>query len=162
MATLIPAEIEIGGLIGDSVLPRLVEVAGKEGVLYCGSDETLTVSDLMAEISAGKPVMLYDNQASWGKFPALQEFCREHGLTFKRTCDATEEFDGEIEFWQPGMAESAEGTADNDGTPVISLTALRTAQSQGKTLDQIVLGLQAADAPVPALVVIGNAAPVAK
>lgn len=151
MPTCISANIEIGGPIRKTLLAKLVEAAGEQGVLFNTTDELLTVKDLEAAIAAGKSINLYDSQASWGKFDDLQEFCRTRGLTFKRTCDATDEYDGEMEFWRPGMQKPLLQLTDSDNIPTITVEGLRKAEAAGKTLAEVIADLSAADQPVPPL-----------
>ena len=79
------------------------------------------------------PLRLSSIEASYGRFPDLEEFCRNHKLTYHQQSEAKYEYDGEFSWWEPGMKQEQSTTATQDGAPTIRLLELVEAIDKKKT-----------------------------
>ena len=138
MPDCMPATIYIGGKLRKAKLDEL-------------RDLLPPVGDLDEAFRESKPFYGEDGDAAWGHFPELEEFCRKNKLTYRRTCDAKYEWDGEVVFWEPGMEEPISNRATQEGHPYAILPRLKAALEKGDTLCDVVADLSRFDKPVPPL-----------
>lgn len=125
--------IAIGGLLPVSLLPGLLRAA-----VHCGTgfdwngdrlDETASdlrcLQDMIEEAaSAGNPLRLYNDVASGGRLEALEGFCCEHGLSYRREHDPDHGDSGMVCWWSPGMSAPTEREADSDGKPFVFVSEI--------------------------------------
>ena len=80
MADRVSATITIGGISLPSLVDALVETINAEGLSLEWDGGAITPADL----AIGKPMTLYANEVAWGAFNMLEDFCRKHGLAYRR------------------------------------------------------------------------------
>jgi hypothetical protein len=115
-------EISIGGILKRSDLPGFIKAVNDS--YY---DDTLkTEKDVLGYIQETDEVFeISSGQASWGEFKELEEFCREHDLSYNRRSDHHSECNAEFAIWRPGMAEPNVNMSDTDGDVVINVDQLK-------------------------------------
>ena len=143
MPDCMPATIEIGGAIAERKLDEL------ESLLPGGCGTNV----LREAIDGGAPLHDEDGDAPWGKLEDLEQFCRDNRLTFRRTSNAKFEYDGEVVYWRPRMAEPISNAASQDGHPYATLPGLQEALTQGRSLRSVVKELARFAQPIPPLTV---------
>jgi len=119
MSEHIPAEIHIGGPVPRAVLPELFRVICEEGVSmedYDGPQPS--EADLKKAFREDVVMSLYDAQACFGQFEALEAFLAEHHIHFDRHSDAHYEFDGENVYYR-GEGEPLVTNADQRGNRLV-------------------------------------------
>ena len=89
-------------------------------------------------------------QQNYGNHEELDEFLQKNGLTFHAAWAAVPgAFDSGARWWNPTMGEElGECSANDDGEPTISLSAMEFAQKQGRTLADIIAELAAQSSTV--------------
>lgn len=141
MPDCMPATVHIGGKLRKAKLDELRALLPPTG-------------DLDEAIKEGKPFYGEDGDAAWGHFPELEEFCRKHNLTYRRTSDAKYEYDGEVVLWQPGMKKPISNAATQNGHVYTTVESLRAALDNGDTLRDVVDDLERFTRPIPAFEVV--------
>ncbi len=102
-----------------------------------------------------KPLALYDDQARYGEFPELEEFCIANNLTFKRHSSPKYEYEGQIRFFSPDSGEQVIGATD-DGEPYLKLSELKEYHDKGLTLREVIAKVAEFDGNMPAFELIEN------
>lgn len=121
MADYFWGEIEIGGPVRRSLVPRLMELL-KEPTTGYTADEFVT-ANLKQLFSEFDPVTGHlhreDPDACYGQFEALEEFLRTAGIGYNRRSDGKYGFTPEEARFRPGMAEPAIRLMTHDFAPVV-------------------------------------------
>ena len=133
--------IKIGGRIERSKTePLLAEIHSSSISLDWGEPPfEPTSADALVDAKTNDTLQLCDDQARNGEFPELEEVCRDLGLAYTRSCEASCGYDAEIVEWRPGMKEPLIRTCSNEDSDVVlvhastvteALTALEAGRSQ--------------------------------
>ena len=129
MADCIPGEITIGGTIPDDVLGAFLGEVNSTGASvggYGGTEAAFkTTADLTEALDDDGHLLLVDDQASFGQFEGLEDFCVKHGISFDRHSDAKYEFDAENVSYRTGMKKPVSIPSNNDGEDLFSVKAVR-------------------------------------
>jgi hypothetical protein len=152
MADRMAAHIEIGGKLARSKLNELLSLIddlsaedywssppNQEYLQKCTDDK--------------KPMVLYDEQARYGEFEELEQFCIENDLTFKRQSSPKYEYEGQIRFFLPASGEHVISATD-DGEPYLKLSELKDYQDKGLTLQEVIEKVEEYDGDVPSFELI--------
>ena len=146
--------IAIGGVMAADLLPALLTAAAQDGLALDWSATTLTDDEDDLEylrqsmISNGdRPFHLFDEDAKNGGLDAVEAFCREQGLPYRRMEDPSDEGDGQIAWWEPGMAEATQTLGDADGDAVVKVKELTAAMKSRAPLQAVKAIIAAIDAP---------------
>jgi len=101
MSDHFPAELHIGGPMPRALLEELIGVIVAEGAsLEDYSAPCATEEALREAFREGAVVSLYDAEASFGQFDALEAFLVKHHLHFDRYSDAFYEYNAEVVFYR--------------------------------------------------------------
>jgi len=108
MSDYMAAEIHIGGKVHPSVAQALCTAITKSGASLewgggrCNMD---TPDELLrartSDTDEPHLLKLYDDQARWGEFSALEAFLRENGIAYCRWSDGKYDYDSEVDAFQP-------------------------------------------------------------
>jgi len=115
MSDHFPAEIYIGGPIPRALLEELIGVIVADGASLedygapCATEESLRQA-----FREGVVVSLYDAEASFGQFDALEAFLVKHRISFDRYSDAFYEYNAEAVFYR-GRGEPIIMPTDQEG-----------------------------------------------
>lgn len=145
MADRVSASITIGGILPRSLLGRFIEVIDNEGLSTEWDGATFDVSDLPEDDT----MRLMAHEVAWGRFAELEAFCVENGLPFARWSG------GYCGQWGPervvftGTGEPQSYAADEDDNIIICHEVV----DRLGILEAIVAHFEAADFPIPPLVV---------
>ena len=108
MSDCMAAEIHVGGKIPRSAARALCKAVTESGASLewgGGRCDLDTSDDLLGARSAdadGPLVLkLYDDQARWGEFEALETFLREHNIPYCRWSEGKYEYDAEAVAFHP-------------------------------------------------------------
>ena len=159
MADRMAAEIQIGGIIQRADLEAFHAACCGQGVGLAW-DEAMPdeLADFIREIPADEPVILRDNEARYGELDELEEFCREHHLSYRRHSDAKYEWAAQIVWWTPGMEDLGHTESDNDGAvllPAAEISAALQGGSDAEKLAKVAAALaQHVPADIPPLTII--------
>ena len=152
MADHYSANITIGGALTPAALADLIDAvtADAAGVDYGCAITSAAEAEAAARdaISEQRCLDLCDDSASWGRFDAIEACATQHGLPFRRTCEAKYEYDGEVVYFD-GTALHNED-ANQSGDPIVTLDALKEAHSKGTVAD-LIARLSVVDSPIPPL-----------
>ena len=136
MADYMAAHIEIGGKLARTKLTELLslieELSAED---YSSSPPNQEYLQKCAD--ENKPLALYDDQARYGEFPELEQFCIANNLIFKRHSSPKYEYEGQIRFYSPNSDEQVIGATD-DGEPYLRLSELKDYQERGLPLQQVI------------------------
>lgn len=134
--------IAIGGVLPKAALPGLLAAAVHCGTAFDWNADRLVDNDAdlcclqdIIEDSArrSEPLRLYNDVAGWGRLEALETFCREHGLNYRREHDPDNGESGMVCWWSPGMKEPTERPADSDGEPFVYVRDIVEATASART-----------------------------
>jgi hypothetical protein len=149
MGEYFPADIAIGGVLTKHLCRDLIKVAIAQRAMPLGEDEEDNLEVLRQAINeavqSGFSLELWDAQASYGMFDELEIFCRKHNLSYDRHSEAHFEYDAEVVWWRPGMAQARSATSTQDGEKgaYIAVKAVQKAlDAQGITPQQRLLNIQ--------------------
>ncbi|MCK4374767.1 MAG: hypothetical protein KAX19_05535 [Candidatus Brocadiae bacterium] len=119
MAEHFAAEIHIGGPIPKPLLDELIATVVAEGASLEGYCEARAAEEPVRKaFHEASVVDLYDEQASAGRFQALEAFLVEHGIHFDRHSDAFCEYEAENAYYRGGD-EPVWFYADQVGNPLV-------------------------------------------
>jgi hypothetical protein len=90
--------IHIGGALHESLINEFVQLAIDEISFYDDFN-----SDFVRE--ADGQSLLLEGTADYGLCKDIHAFCIEHGLSFKHTCEAKDEYNADMTYWHPGMED---------------------------------------------------------
>jgi len=105
MSERMSAWIEIGGKLPRAKVEELCMAISAGGVSLEWGDaafEPKSPEELLAARDDGR-LWLCDSEASWGKFPDLEQTCRKLGLAYTRCSDGASAYDAERVDWRPKM-----------------------------------------------------------
>ena len=100
MADYMAAHIEIGGKLARWKLNELLSLI-EELSAEDDSSSPLNQEYLQTCTDENKPLALYDDQARYGEFPELEQFCIANNLTFNRRSSPKYEYEGQIKVFSP-------------------------------------------------------------
>ena len=135
MADYMAAHIEIGGKLARTKLTELVSLI-EELSAEDDSSSPPNQEYLQKCADENKPLALYDDQARYGEFPELEQFCIANNLTFNRRSSPKYEYEGQIKLFSPDPGEQVIGATD-EGEPYLKLSQLKDYQERGLTLQQV-------------------------
>lgn len=99
-------------------------------------------------------------------FEATEKFCRDHGLSYQRFCDAKYEYDPDIIVYRPVWPDGGtDGEREVMGSqysdePALKLGELKKQQAAGKTLEQVIAELETLHvAAIPPLEIVPGERP---
>jgi hypothetical protein len=121
------ADIIISGKIDDvEVANELAKAVENQGLtLDWGSSAQVTRDDVLRDIlEAGKEVRhlhYFSGETEYGILSALEKRVQELGLSFVRQSGATDEYDRETSYFNPGMTAPEAVSSDSDGKAVITV-----------------------------------------
>lgn len=120
MSDRFAATIEIGGNITPAKLKGLFDVCESEGVVF-NSDESKWYSfeDFSLKLFNGTTVTFRHDQACYGMFNELEQFCKDNDLSCERRSEGYYEYSPSMSWWVPGMKEARDVVTDNDGEVVL-------------------------------------------
>jgi len=156
MADRFPIRYEIGGKITAAVLDRLLrQLLDIQMTRENGCDDEGSLRKEVERISGTSSLQVCNNDLAPYLTDDLDLFLMEHKLPFVKRTDARHEYDGQIEWWQPGMKHLGkwEFTNTEANAVHISLESLKKALEQHKTLRQVVAALEGV-APDPGPVIL--------
>jgi len=149
MADRVSASITIGGNLPAALLPAFVGIIQNEGLSTEWNGEPFNPS----ELPQGEPLRLMAHEVAWGRFEELEAFCLENALPFARWSGAYPGQWGAERTVFTGTGEPQGYAADEDD---YILMGRCTAERLGN-FAAIVAHFDAADFPIPALVVTADA-----
>lgn len=117
----IPAHIHIGGTLKAEDVEDFLYAIHADGP-YLEQDESAaptTLAELREALDDDGLLSLADNQANYGNFPAIEQFCLEHGLYYMKHADAKYEYEAEWSVLAPRMKEARSYTSDNNEALVV-------------------------------------------
>ena len=157
MADRFPIRYEIGGKMTAAVLDRLLRQLLDIQMTreYGGRDDEASLSKEAERISGTSSLQVCHNDLAPYLTGELDLFLMEHKLPFVKRTDARHEYDGQIEWWLPGMKHLGKWEFTNtEATAVhVSLEFLKKALEERKTLRKVVAELEGV-APDPGPVIL--------
>ncbi len=136
MADYMAAHIEIGGKLARCKLNELLSLIEELSAEDYGSSSP-NQEYLQTCADENKPLALYDDQARYGEFPELEQFCIANNLTFKRHSSPKYEYEGQIRLFSPDSGERVIGATD-DGEPYLKWSELKDCRERGLTLQEVI------------------------
>jgi hypothetical protein len=120
MPESIAAEISIGGEVPRLLIPALASAISDQGVSdewggSCLSEDQ--VIEIINDVNANNVATFYDDQARYGQFDELEEFCMKNKVDFDRHSDAKYEYSAEISKCRKGKVIGI--GSDQDGNELI-------------------------------------------
>ena len=155
MADYMAAHIEIGGKLARTKLSELLSLIEELSAEDYGSSSP-NQEYLQTCADENKPLALYDDQARYGEFPELEQFCIANNLTFNRHSSPKYEYEGQIKVFSPDSGEQVIGATD-DGEPYLKWSELKDYHDEGLTLQKVIEKVAAYDGNVPAFELIHQA-----
>jgi hypothetical protein len=130
MSEPIPASISIGGRLSKRQVPALCKAIVADGVVVEWGDAlfrpliALDLLEVCQEVNGARVLLLCDDRANWGRFPALEEFLLKRAkLPFDLQTEGRAEFDPELVIFRPGQKPLRLTTSAN-GQPVVAAQVL--------------------------------------
>ena len=130
MSDCMASEIHIGGKVPRNVAQALCKVIDESGASpeWGGGRCHLNTPDdllLARSAEASEPLLLklYDDQARWGEFEALETFLREHGIPYRRWSEGKYEYDAEAVAFHPQCGQLSWLT-NHDHQPIVLASQL--------------------------------------
>ncbi len=154
MADYMAAHIEIGGKLARCKLNELLSLIEELSAEDCGSSPP-NQEYLQICADENKPLALYDDQARYGEFPELEEFCIANNLTFNRHSSPKYEYEGQIRLYSPDSGEQVIGATD-DGEPYLKLSELKKYHDKGLSLEEVIEKVADYAGNVPSFELIEN------
>jgi len=158
MADRFPIRYEIGGKITTStMLDELISqlLAIQMTREYGGCDDESSLRKEIERISGKSSLLVCNNDLAPYMAEELDLFLVEQKLPFVKRTDARYEYNGQIEWWRPGMKHMGrwEFTNTEANEIHISLESLKRSLEKRKTLRQVVADLDGV-APDPGPVIL--------
>ena len=148
MADYMPAHIVIGGKLSKDELNVFSGlVSGLHADDFDGAPAEKKYIRLCAEQK--KSLFFADFQARYGEFEALEKFCINNNLFFKRQGAPKAEYEGEIRFFSPDEGDFRFGATDN-GDPYLNRCELEAYFKKGLTLQEVIDTINKCYSIVPA------------
>ena len=130
MSEPIPACISIGGRLSKRLVPTFCKAIVADGVVVEWGDAlfrpmiALDLLEVCQEVNGARVLLLCDDRANWGRFPALEEFLLKCAkLPFDLRTEGRAEFDPELVMFRPGQKPLRLTTSAN-GQPVVAAQVL--------------------------------------
>lgn len=146
MADRFPIRYEIGGRLTSEVLDELIAHVldiqlAKE---YGGCDDEKSLHKEVETVSGRTPLQVCNNDLAPYMTEQLDLFLMEHKLPFVKRTDARFEYNGQIEWWRPGMKHLGcwEFTNTEAQTILISLDVLKNALKKRKSLRRVIAEME--------------------
>jgi len=136
MADYMAAHIEIGGKLARTKLSELLSLIEELSSEDYGSSSP-NQEYLQTCADENKPLALYDDQARYGEFPELEQFCIANKLTFNKRSSPKYEYEGQIKLFSPDSGEQVIGATD-DGEPYLKWSELKDYQEKGLSLQEVI------------------------
>lgn len=112
------ASIVLGGKIKRSLLPDFVSAITQELGRAPADDPEEWIKEELINSNDGDTLFLDNPEAKWGEFEHLEEWCREHDISYTRNSSQYAEYEPSIAWWHPGMEKAEEKTVNTDGSDV--------------------------------------------
>ena len=154
MADYMAAHIEIGGKLTRCKLNELLSLIEELSAEDYGSSSP-NQEYLQTCADENKPLALYDDQARYGEFPELEQFCIANNLTFNRHSSPKYEYEGQIRLHSPDFGEQVIGATD-DGEPYLKWSELKDYLEMGLPHQEVIAKVAEYDGHVPAFELIEN------
>jgi len=133
MSDRIPAKIQIGGVVYPSFVDTFIsEVNNSNGQRFDdwgGARVDIKMTKELQEYIHDGYFTLVDYEAPWGEFEELENFCRDHDLSYRRATSAKYEYNAEVATWIPGMHEPLIITTNESEEEMVSGLEVRRAIS---------------------------------
>lgn len=128
MSDRFPASITIGGTLTRPQALRLCRAIREDGACLDWGDggfHPSSAQDLQAAARDGH-LLLVNDQARYGEFPALERFCRRARIPFDRHSDPSYEYDGTLLRFRPRPTPTDSSyLASQDGEILVSAAKLQ-------------------------------------
>ena len=146
MADRFPIRYEIGGRLTSEVLDELIthvldiQLARE----YGGCDDEKSLQKEVETVSGKTPLQVCNNDLAPYLTEELDLFLMQHKLSFVKRTDARFEYNGQIEWWRPGMKHLGcwEFTNTEAQAILISLDALKRALKKRKSLRAVIAQME--------------------
>lgn len=152
MADRFPIRYEIGGKLTHAVLDELIAHLLELTLTreYGGCDDETSLLEEVKRVSGKAPLKVCNNDLAPYATEQLDMFLMEHKLPFVKRTDARFEYNGEIQWWRPGMKHLGRWEFTNSEAKeiLISLDALKRALRKRKSLREGIAEMEAV-APDP-------------
>jgi hypothetical protein len=128
MSEYIGTTFEVGGPISVKDLKGFLEILKDEVSEITGP---LTLAEFRSAVKKGSVLnralggVKWYGTSNYGLCDNLEEFCKEHTISFIRTCEGKYEYNGTTSYWLPGMKEIVEIESDQDVEPVVKINEIR-------------------------------------
>jgi len=146
MADRFPIRYEIGGRLTPTVLDELIALLlGIQMTReYGGCDDEKSLRKEVERVSGKSSLQVCNHDIAAYTTEDLDLFLIAHELPFVKRTDARYEYNGEIEWWRPGMKNMGkwEFTNTEANEIQISLESLKRSLEKRKTLRQVVAELE--------------------
>lgn len=137
----------------DELIEHLIEVSLTRE--YGGNDDEGSLLKEVERISGKAPFKVCNNDLASYMTEQLDLFLMEHRLPFVKRTDARFEYNGEIQWWRPGMKQLGRWEFTNtEATEIlISLDVLKRALKKRKSLRQVIAEMEMT-APNPGPIIL--------
>lgn len=152
MADRVSASIVIGGNLTAAEFAELAQILADEALSTEWDGEPFEPDHRVC----GEPLRLHAHEVAWGRFETLEPWCFEHGIAFARWAGGYSGQWGAERVVFTGSGDPVTYLADEDDHILIDRSQLEKLGS----IEAILAHFDAADAPIPALRVEGDPAPV--
>ena len=157
MADRFPIRYEIGGRISHAVLDELIAHLLDVSLTreYGGCDDETSLFREVERVSGKESLKVCNNDLAPYATEQLDWFLVEHKLPFVKRTDARFEYNGEIQWWRPGMKHLGrwEFTNSEAKEVFISLEALKRALGKRKSLRAVIAEMETV-APNPGSIIL--------
>lgn len=82
-------------------------------------------------------VVFYDDQCNYGTMEGVENYCREHNISYLKTWEAGGGYGSGLMLYNAVVGEALE-CATADGDPSLGLEDLKSYREKGKTLDEVI------------------------
>jgi hypothetical protein len=143
MGEYISTTVSFGGKVKRSNLAALSEV-----MLDGGEDD-------LEDAHKEKGCIVTQGETNFGRAEELCALLEELGLSYRRSCDAKYEYDGETEIFNGATGQNHEVSATQGGDPYLTYLQLRDMAKKGKQLSDVIAVLaQIAEFAIPPLEIV--------
>ena len=146
MADRFPIRYEIGGELTHAALDELIEHLIEVPLTreYGGCDDEGSLLKEVERVSGRTSLKVCNNDLAPYATEQLDLFLMEHRLPFVQRADARFEYNGEIQWWRPGMKHLGRWEFTNTEAKeiLISLDALKRALKKRKSLRRVIAEME--------------------
>lgn len=146
MADRFPIRYEIGGKLTHAVLDELIAHLIEFSLTreYGGCDDEGSLLKEVERVSGKTSLKVCHNDLAPYITEQLDLFLMEHKLPFVKRTDARFEYNGEIQWWRPGMKQLGRWEFTNtEATEIlISLDVLKRALKKRKSLRKVIAEME--------------------